>query len=238
MASFAPSITFAFGSDARVAFSESLLASPPVGGITFGSFTDLAFVTLGEPTPAEAAAFSPPQRRGRAVMRPFGRPAARRTARAPARPVHVLAQPVRAVARRPVPRPHPVSVVRPAIRRPVPNAPAAQVAPAPQRRQPAAVVPPVRGGRDGHGRLRPHRGLALCLVAQLAPAPQRRQPVVVTPVVPLSHPETIGQTPSLPVVPVPPATQAVGSDVLSTSTSGLGRRARRNRNRRLRLAAS
>ncbi|PKU86060.1 hypothetical protein MA16_Dca001891 [Dendrobium catenatum] len=108
MASFIPSVTFAFGSDVRVTLPESMLASPPVGGITFGSFTDSAFVTLGGPTPAEAAAFSPSQRRGRAAMRPFGRLAARRIAWAPARPISVLAQPVRVVARRPVPRPHPV----------------------------------------------------------------------------------------------------------------------------------
>ncbi|PKU68416.1 hypothetical protein MA16_Dca019191 [Dendrobium catenatum] len=95
----APSVTFAFSSDARVTLPESLLASPPVGGITFGSFTDSAFVTLGGPTPAEAAAFSPPQRRGRTAMRPFGRPAARRIARAPAHPGPILVQPVHAVAR-------------------------------------------------------------------------------------------------------------------------------------------
>ncbi|XP_028548105.1 uncharacterized protein LOC114578787 [Dendrobium catenatum] len=230
MARSAPSVTFAFGSDAQVTLPESLRASPPVGGITFGSFIDSAFVTLGGPTPTEAAAFSAPQRRGRAAMRPFGRPAARRTARAPARPVHVLAQPVRAVARRPVPRPHPVPV-RPAVRRPVPAAPAAQVAPAPQRRQPAAVVPPVRAAV--------RRPAPTAPVAQAAPAPQRRQPAAVVPAevprvrvpplastrkrgaqteVPspssgrdsvfarLSHPETAGQTPALPIVPVPPAT--------------------------------
>ncbi|XP_020691598.2 gametogenetin-like [Dendrobium catenatum] len=144
---------------------------------------------------------------------------------------------------------------------------AQKVAPAPQRRQPAAVVPPVR--------VAVRRPAPAAPVAQAARAPQRPQPAaVVTPVVPaevprvrvpppastrkrgaqtkvpspssgrisifawLSHPETVGQTPALPVVPVLPATQAVGSDVPSTSTSGLGRRAQRNRNRRLRLAAS
>ncbi|PKU63506.1 hypothetical protein MA16_Dca022424 [Dendrobium catenatum] len=267
MASFVPFVTFAFGLDARVTLPESLLVSPLAEGITFGSFTESAFVTLCGPTSVEAATFSPPKRRGRAAMRSFGRPTARRTARAPARPVPVLAQPVRTVARRPLPRPHPVPVVRPAVRRPVPVAPATQVGPTPQRWQPVVFVPPVR--------VAVRRPAPAASVAQVAPAPQHRQPVaVVTPAVPaevprvrvspptstrkrgaqtevpspssgrisvfarLSHTETTGQTLTLPVVPVPLATQAVGSDVPSTSTSGLGRRARRNRNRRLRLAAS
>ncbi|PKU77352.1 hypothetical protein MA16_Dca011357 [Dendrobium catenatum] len=54
----------------------------------------------------------------------------------------------------------------------------------------------------------------------------------------LSYPETIEQTSTLPVAPIPPVPQAVGFDVPSSSTSGLRRRDRRNRNRRLCLAAS
>ncbi|XP_028548875.1 uncharacterized protein KIAA0754-like [Dendrobium catenatum] len=270
MASFVPSVTFAFGSDARVTLPESLLASLLVGGITFDSFTDSAFVTL----------------------------VARRIARAPARPVPILAQPVRAVARRPVPRPHHVPV-RAAVRRHTPAAPAAQVAQAPQCRQPAAVVPPLRAAVRRHALAAPtaqvaptpqHRHPTVVVppvraavrrpapaasIAQAALAPQRRQPAaVVTPVIladvpriwvfppastrkrgaqtevpspssgrvsifaRLSHSETAGQTPALPVVPVPTAIQEVGSDVPSISTSSIERRARRNKNRRLHLATS
>ncbi|KAI0493910.1 hypothetical protein KFK09_024037 [Dendrobium nobile] len=234
MASFVSSVTFSFGSDVRVTLPESLLACPPAGGITFDSFTDSAFVTLGGPTPAEAAAFSPPQRRGRAAMRPFERPAARRTARTPTRPVPVLVQPVRPVAKRLMPRLLPVPLVRPTVRRQVPTALVAQVAPAPQHRQPIAVVPPVR--------LAIRRRAPVTPIAQVALAPQRQQPAaIVTPAVPvevprirvspptstrkrgaqievpspssgwvsvfarLSHSETTWQTPALPVVPIPPA---------------------------------
>ncbi|XP_020683375.2 uncharacterized protein LOC110100280 [Dendrobium catenatum] len=145
-------------------------------------------------------------------MRPFGQPDARQIARAPARPIPVLAQPVCTMARRPVPRPHPVPL-RAAVRRPAPASPVAQVAPAPLRRQPAAVVPPVRAAV--------RRPAPAAPVAQAAPASQRRQPAaVVTPVVPVEVPRI--QIPALSVVPIPPATQAVGSDVPSTSTSGLG----------------
>ncbi|XP_028552240.1 uncharacterized protein LOC114580022 [Dendrobium catenatum] len=209
-----------------------------------------------------------------AVRRPVPVAPAAQVAPAPQRRQPVVVPPVRPAVRRPVPaapaaqvapapqRRQPVVVppVRPAVRRPVPAAPAAQVAPAPQRRQPA-VVPPVRPAV--------RRPVPAAPAAQVAPAPQRRQPATtVAPVVPaevprvrvppptptrkrgaqtevpspstcrvsvfarLSHPEVVGQTPTLPVVPVP------GPDVPSSSTSGLGRRARRNRNRRLRLAAS
>ncbi|KAL0903996.1 hypothetical protein M5K25_026064 [Dendrobium thyrsiflorum] len=212
MASFVPSVTFCFGSDGQVTLPESLLACPPVGGITFGSFTDSAFVTLGGPTPSEAAALSPPQRRARAAMRPFGRPAARRTARAP---------PTRPVARRPVP--------------PVPVAPAV---PAPQRRQPVvpSVVVPAEVTR---ARVSPPPSSSRKRSAQAKiPSPSTRR---VSAFARLSHPEIVRQTPTppVPVVPVPAVVpQAVGPDLPSSSTSGLGRRARRNRNRRLRLAAS
>ncbi|KAL0910315.1 hypothetical protein M5K25_021283 [Dendrobium thyrsiflorum] len=60
MDSFAPSVTFCFGSDGRLTLPESLLTRPPTGGITFGSFTDSAFVTLGGPTPFEVAVLSSP----------------------------------------------------------------------------------------------------------------------------------------------------------------------------------
>ncbi|XP_020705569.1 uncharacterized protein LOC110116365 [Dendrobium catenatum] len=201
-------------------------------------------------------------------MHPFGRPAARQTARAPARPVPVPAQPVRPVARRPVLRPLPIPPVHPTVRRPVHTAHVAQVAQAPQRRQPAVVILPVRLTVRHQVPTAPvvrvaptpqHRQPAVAVPpvhSTVALAPQRRQPVaVVTPFVPeegcpdrgafalfwpgfyfarLSHYEAAGQTPALSVVPVPPATQAVDSDVPSTSTSGLGRRARRNRNKRQR----
>ncbi|KAH0463461.1 hypothetical protein IEQ34_008043 [Dendrobium chrysotoxum] len=65
MAFFVPSVTFRFGTDAQVALPESLLVSPPAGGITFGSFTDSAFATIGGPTPAEAVAYSSPEESSR-----------------------------------------------------------------------------------------------------------------------------------------------------------------------------
>ncbi|KAL0913076.1 hypothetical protein M5K25_016509 [Dendrobium thyrsiflorum] len=235
MAFSGPSVTFCFGSDSRVTLPKSLLSSLPAGGITFGSFTDSAYVTLGGPTPSEAAAFSPPQRRGRAAMRPFGRPVARQPARAAARPLPVRAQPVRPVARQPVPRPLPVQPVRPVARRPAPMVPVVRPAPAPERRQP--VVPlafvPVEATR---ARVSPPPSSSRKRGAQAElPSPSSRRVSVFAR---LSHPETARQTPVTSVVaPVPPV-QSVGLDVASSSTSGLGRRARRNRNRRLRLAAS
>ncbi|KAL0921349.1 hypothetical protein M5K25_008413 [Dendrobium thyrsiflorum] len=235
MASSGPSVTFCFGSDSRVTLPESLLSSLPAGGITFGSFTDSAYVTLGGPTPSEAAAFSPPQRRGRAAMRPFGRPVARQPARAVVRPLPVRAQPVRPVARQPVPRPLPVQPVRPVARRPAPIVPVVRPAPAPQRRQPVVplAVVPVEATR---ARVSPPPSSSRKRGAQAElPSPSSRRVFVFAR---LSHPETARQTPVASVVaPVPPG-QSVGLDVASSSTSGLGRRARRNRNRRLRLAAS
>ncbi|KAL0904972.1 hypothetical protein M5K25_027139 [Dendrobium thyrsiflorum] len=235
MAFSGPSVTFCFGSDSRVTLPESLLSSLPAGGITFGSFTDSAYVTLGGPTPSEAAAFSPPQRRGRAAMRPFGRPVARQPARAAARPAVVRAQPVRPVVRRPVPRPLPVQPVRPVARRPAPIVPVVRPAPAPQRRQPVVplAVVPVEATR---ARVSPPPSSSRKRGAQAElPSPSSRRVSVFAR---LSHSETARQTPVTSVVaPVPPV-QSVGLDVASSSTSGLGRRARRNRNRRLRLAAS
>ncbi|KAL0915708.1 hypothetical protein M5K25_013159 [Dendrobium thyrsiflorum] len=210
MASFVPSVTFCFGSDGQVTLPESLLACPPVGGITFGSFTDSAFVTLGGPTPSEAAALSPPQRRARAAMRPFRRPAARRTARAPVRPTPVRVQQAHPLARQAVPRPPPPVV--PSV-----------VVPAEVTR--ARVSPPPSSSRKRSAQ------------AELPSLSARR----VSAFARLSHPEIVRQTPTppVPVVPVPAVVpQAVGPDLPSSSTSGLGRRARRNRNRRLRLAES
>ncbi|KAI0497855.1 hypothetical protein KFK09_021093 [Dendrobium nobile] len=186
MAYSGPSVTFCFGSDSRVTLPESLLTSPPAGGITFGSFTDSAYVTLGGPTPSEAAAFSPPQRRGRAAMRPFGRPVARQPARAPVRPVAVRAQPVRPVVRQPVPRPLPFHPVRPAVRRPAPVAPVVRVAPAPQRRQPVAVPLPVVPVEAARARVSPPPSSSRKRVAQaeLPPPPTRRVSVFTR----LSHP--------------------------------------------------
>ncbi|KAL0913069.1 hypothetical protein M5K25_016501 [Dendrobium thyrsiflorum] len=235
MAFSGPSVTFCFGSDSRVTLPESLLSSLPAGGITFGSFTDSAYVTFGGPTPSEAAAFSPPQRRGRAAMRPFGRPVARQPARAAARPAVVRAQPVRPVARQPVPRPLPVQPVRPVVRRPAPTVPVVRPAPAPQRRQPVVplAVVPVEVTRARVSPL-PSSSRKRGAQAELPSPSSHRVSVFAR----LSHPETVRQTPVTPVVaPVPPV-QSVGLDVASSSTSGLGRRARRNRNRRLRLAAS
>ncbi|KAL0905034.1 hypothetical protein M5K25_027206 [Dendrobium thyrsiflorum] len=236
MASSGPSVTFCFGSDSRVTLPESLLSSLPAGGITFGSFTDSAYVTFGGPTPSEAAAFSPPQRRGRAAMRPFGRPVARQPARAAARPAPVVrAQPVRPVARQPVPRPLPVQPVRSVARRPAPIVPVVRPAPAPQRRQPVVplAVIPVEATR---ARVSPPPSSSRKRGAQAElPSPSSHRVSVFAR---LSHSETARQTPVTSVVaPVPPV-QSVGLDVASSSTSGLGRRARRNRNRRLRLAAS
>ncbi|KAL0913904.1 hypothetical protein M5K25_017396 [Dendrobium thyrsiflorum] len=236
MAFSGPSVTFCFGSDSRVTLPESLLSSLPAGGITFGSFTDSAYVTLGGPTPSEAAAFSPPQLRGRAAMRPFGRPVARQPARAAARPAPVVrAQPVRPVARQPVPRPLPVQPVRPVARRPAPIVPVVRPAPTPQRRQPVVplAVVPVEATR---ARVSPPPSSSRKRGAQAElPSPSSRRVSVFAR---LSHSEIARQTPATPVVaPVPPV-QSVGLDVASSSTSGLGRRARRNRNRRLRLAAS
>ncbi|KAL0925946.1 hypothetical protein M5K25_004323 [Dendrobium thyrsiflorum] len=235
MAFSGPSVTFCFGSDSRVTLPESLLSSLPAGGITFGSFTDSAYVTLGGPTPSEAAAFSPPQRRGRAAMHPFGRPVARQPARAAARPLPVRAQPVRPVARQPVPRPLPVQPVRPVVRRPTPIVPVVRPAPAPQRRQPVVplAVVPVEATR---ARVSPPPSSSRKRGAQAElPSPSSRRVSVFAR---LSHSEIVRQTPATPAVaPVPPV-QSVGPDVASSSTSGLGRRARRNRNRRLRLAAS
>ncbi|KAL0921018.1 hypothetical protein M5K25_008043 [Dendrobium thyrsiflorum] len=236
MAFSGPSVTFCFGSDSRVTLSESLLSSLPAGGITFGSFTDSAYVTLGGPTPSEAAAFSPPQRRGRAAMRPFGRPVARQPARAIVRPLPVRAQPVRPVARQPVPRPLPVQPVHTVVRRPAPTVPVVRPAPAPQRRQPVVplVVVPVEATR---ARVSPPPSSSRKRGAQAElPSPSSRRVSVFAR---LSHSETARQTPVTYVVaPVPPVVQSVGPDVASSSTSGLGRRAKRNRNRRLRLAAS
>ncbi|KAL0925955.1 hypothetical protein M5K25_004332 [Dendrobium thyrsiflorum] len=238
MASFVPSVTFCFGSDGQVTLPESLLACPPVGGITFGSFTDSAFVTLGGPTPSEAAALSPPQRRARAAMRPFGRPAARRTARAPVRPTPVRVQQAHPVARQAVPRLPPVQPTRPVARRPMPPVPVAPAVPAPQRRQPVvpSVVVPAEVTR---ARVSPPPSSSRKRSAQAElPSPSTRR---VSAFARLSHPEIVRQTPtpSVPVVPVPAVVpQAVGPDLPSSSTSGLGRRARRNRNRRLRLAES
>ncbi|KAL0924684.1 hypothetical protein M5K25_005533 [Dendrobium thyrsiflorum] len=237
MAFSGPSVTFCFGSDSRVTLPESLLSSLPAGGITFGSFTDSAYVTLGGPTPSEAAAFSPPQRRGRAAIRPFGRPVARQPARAVVRPPPVRAQPVRPVARQPVPRPLPVQPVRPVVRRPAPIVPVVRPAPAPQRRQPVVplAVVPVEATR---ARVSPPPSSSRKRGAQAElPSPSSRRVSIFAR---LSHPETARQTPVTSVVaPVPPV-QSVGLDVASSSTSGLGRRARRNRNRnrRLHLAAS
>ncbi|KAH0459509.1 hypothetical protein IEQ34_012323 [Dendrobium chrysotoxum] len=202
MASFVPSVTFRFGTDAQVTLPESLLASPPAEGITFGSFTDSAFATLGWPNPAEAAAFSPPQRRGRAAMRPFGRPVARRTAQAHARPTPVL--------------------------------PVAQTAPAPQCRQ-AVVTPIVVPAEAARVRVPPPSSSRKRGAQTETPSPSFCR---VSAFARLSHPETLEQSPTLPVLPVPTVAQVVGSDVASSSAFGLGRRARRNRNRRLRLAAS
>ncbi|KAL0914706.1 hypothetical protein M5K25_015077 [Dendrobium thyrsiflorum] len=231
-----PSVTFCFGSDSRVTLPESLLSSLPAGGITFGSFTDSAYVTLGGPTPSEAAAFSPPQRRGRAAMRPFGRPVARQPARAAARPAVVRAQPVRPVARQPVPRPLPVQPVRTVVRRPAPIVPVVRPAPAPQRRQPVVplAVVPVEATR---ARVSPPPSSSRKRGAQAElPSPSSRRVSIFAR---LSHPETARQTPVISVVvPVPPVVQSVGLDVASSSTFGLGRRARRNRNMRLRSAAS
>ncbi|KAL0908377.1 hypothetical protein M5K25_022868 [Dendrobium thyrsiflorum] len=238
MASFVPSVTFCFGSDGQVTLPESLLACPPVGGITFGSFTDSAFVTLGGPTPSEAAALSPPQRRARAAMRPFVRPAARRTARAPVRPTPVRVQQAHPVARQAVPRPPPVQPTRPVARRPVPPVPVAPAVPAPQRRQPVvpSVVVPAEVTRT---RVSPPPSSSRKRSAQAElPSLSTRR---VSAFARLSHPEIVRQTPTppVPVTPVPAVVpQAVGPDLPSSSTSGLGRRARRNRNRRLRLAAS
>ncbi|KAL0926002.1 hypothetical protein M5K25_004382 [Dendrobium thyrsiflorum] len=238
MASFVPSVTFCFGSDGQVTLPESLLACPPVGGITFGSFTDSAFVTLGGPTPSEAAALSPPQRRARAAMRPFVRPAARRTARAPVRPTPVRVQQAHPVARQAVPRPPPVQPTRPVARRPVPPVPVAPAVPAPQRRQPVvpSIVLPAEVTR---ARVSPPPSSSRKRSAQAElPSPSTRR---VSAFARLSHPEIVRQTPTppVPVTPVPAVVpQAVGPDLPSSSTSGLGRRARRNRNRRLRLAAS
>ncbi|KAL0918454.1 hypothetical protein M5K25_010463 [Dendrobium thyrsiflorum] len=235
MAFSGPSVTFCFGSDSRVTLPESLLSSLPAGGITFGSFTDSAYVTLGGPTPSEAAAFSPPQRRGRAAMRPFGRPVARQPARAAARPAVVRAHPVRPVARQPVPRPLPVQPVRPVVRRPAPTVPVVRPAPALQRRQPVVplAVVPVEATR---ARVSPPPFSSRKRGAQAElPSPSSHRVSIFAR---LSHSETARQTPVTSVVaPVPPV-QSVGLDVASSSTSGLGRRARRNRNRRLRLAAS
>ncbi|KAL0924214.1 hypothetical protein M5K25_005028 [Dendrobium thyrsiflorum] len=231
-----PSVTFCFGSDSRVTLPESLLSSLPAGGITFGSFTDSAYVTLGGLTPSEAAAFSPPQRRGRAAMRPFGRPVARQPARAAARSAVVRAQPVRPVARRPAPRPLPVQPVRPVARRPAPIVPVVRPAPAPQRRQPVVplAVIPVEATR---ARVSPPPSSSRKRGAQAElPSPSSHRVSIFAR---LSHSETVRQTPVTPVVaPIPRVVQSVGPDVTSSSTSGLGRRARRNRNRRLCLAAS
>ncbi|KAL0924045.1 hypothetical protein M5K25_004849 [Dendrobium thyrsiflorum] len=235
MAFSGPSVTFCFGSDSRVTLPESLLSSLPAGGITFGSFTDSAYVTLGGPTPSEAAAFSPPQRRGRAAMRPFGRPVARQPARAAARPAVVRAQPVRPVARQPAPRPLPVQPVRFVARRPAPIVPVVRPAPAPQRRQPVVplAVVPVEATR---ARVSPPPSSSRKRGAQAElPSPSSRRVSVFAR---LSHPETARQTPVASVVAHVPPVQSVGLDVASSSTSGLGRRGRRNRNRRLRLAVS
>ncbi|KAL0920069.1 hypothetical protein M5K25_009177 [Dendrobium thyrsiflorum] len=202
MASFVPSVTFCFGSDGQVTLPESLLACPPVGGITFGSFTDSAFVTLGGPTPSEAAALSPPQRRARAAMRPFGRPAARRTARAPVRPTPVRVQQAHPVARQAVPRPPPVQPTRPVARRPVPPVSVAPAAPAPQRRQPVvpSVVVPAEVTR---ARVSPPPSSSRKRSAQAElPSPSTRR---VSAFARLSHPEIVRQTPTppVPVIPVP-----------------------------------
>ncbi|XP_028548433.1 uncharacterized protein LOC110108155, partial [Dendrobium catenatum] len=157
-------------------------------------------------------------------MRPFGRPVARQPARAPARPV--VARPVLVHAQPPA---------RPAVRRPAPAAPVVRVAPAPQRRQPVVPLPaaPVEAPR---ARVSPPPSSSRKRVAHAElPPPTHRVSVFTR----LSHPEIAEETPTPPqsVVPVPPV-PSVGTDVASSSTSDLGRRAMRNRNRRLRLAAS
>ncbi|KAL0917289.1 hypothetical protein M5K25_012340 [Dendrobium thyrsiflorum] len=153
-------------------------------------------------------------------MRPFGRPVARQPARAVVRPLSVRAQPVRPVARQPVPRPLPVQPVRPVARRPAPIVHVVRPTPAPQRRQPVVPLAVV--------------SVEVTRARAELPSPSSRRVSVFAR---LSHPEIARQTPvTSAVAPVPPV-QSVGLDVASSSTSGLGRRARRNRNRRLRLAA-
>ncbi|XP_020688625.1 classical arabinogalactan protein 9-like [Dendrobium catenatum] len=167
MAPFVPFVTFAFDSDTRVTLPESLLASPLAGGITFGSFTDSAFVTLGGPTPAEATVAPAPQCWQPATVPP----------------------------------------VLPAIRHPVPTATVARVAPAPQCRQPVVVVNPAVPTEVPRVRVPPPTSTRKRGAQTEAPSPSS------------------SRTPALPIVPIPLATQVVGSDVPSSSTSGLGRRA-------------
>ncbi|XP_020704960.1 uncharacterized protein LOC110115893 [Dendrobium catenatum] len=235
MAYSGPSVTFCFGSDSRVTLPEFLLSSPPSGGITFGSFTDSAYVTLGGPTPSEDAAFSPPQRRGRAALRPFRLHVVWQPARALARPYDVRAQPVRPMVRQPVPRPLPVHPVHPMVRRPAPVAPIIRVAPAPQHRQLVAVPLPAIPVEAARARVSPPSSSRKRVAqAELPPPPTRGVSVFTR----LSHPEAAEETPTLPSVVYIPPVQPVSTDIASSSTSGLGRRARRNRNRRLCLAES
>ncbi|KAL0918010.1 hypothetical protein M5K25_013127 [Dendrobium thyrsiflorum] len=177
------------------------------------------------PTPSEAAALSPPQRRARAARHPFGRPAARRTALAPVRPTPIRVQQAHPVARQAVPRPPPVQPTR-------------QAAPAPQRRQPV-VTPPIVPAEVARARVSPPPSSSRKRSAQAELFSLSTHQV--SAFARLSHYKIVRQTPTppVPVVPVPAVVpQAVGSDLPSSSTSGLGRRARRNRNQRLRLAAS
>ncbi|KAL0922698.1 hypothetical protein M5K25_006707 [Dendrobium thyrsiflorum] len=185
MASFVPSVTFCFGFDGQVTLPVSLLACPLVGGITFGTFTDSTFVTLGGPTPSEVVALSPPQRRARGAMRPFGRPAAQWITRAPACPTPVRVLQAHPVARQAVPRPPPVQPTCPVVRRPAPPVPIVQVVPAPQHRQP--VVPPVvLPAEVTHARVSPPPSSSRKRSAQAElPSPSTRQVSAFTR---LSHP--------------------------------------------------
>ncbi|PKU63137.1 hypothetical protein MA16_Dca019673 [Dendrobium catenatum] len=146
-----------------------------------------------------------------------------RTAWAPAFPVPILVQHVHPIARRRVPRLLPIPPVRSAF------------APTPQRRQPVAVVTSAVPTEVHRVRDSPPTSTGKRGAQTEVPSPSSSRDSVFAW---LSHSEAAGQTLALPVVPIPPATQAVGSDVPSTFSSGLGRMARRNMNMMLRLAAS
>ncbi|KAH0461615.1 hypothetical protein IEQ34_009190 [Dendrobium chrysotoxum] len=183
-----------YSSNMRVTLPKSLLARPLVGGITFGSFIDSAFVTLGRLTPTEVTTFSPPQRRGRAAMHPFGCHVAWRLARTPTRPT-------------PVRCPGPLALVGSSYSYY-------------SDKGSSCSVPPPSSSRNRSAQIE-------------APSPSSHWDSIFAH---LSHPETTKLTLTLPVVHIPPTPQVVGSDVPSSSTSGLRRRAGRNRNRRLQLA--